>query len=299
MKRAPALLTSVAAAALLLTVSAPAASADPGGCPSMYVVAVPGTWETSNTGSPAPGMLAGVTDGLPASVETDYVTYSATAFPWETKVYGRSKAEAVNGTKALLKSMADRCASTDLAVIGYSQGADAAGDVAAEIGTGLGVVPAHRVVAVGLISDPRRSPSDVQIGQPVVGAGAGGARIGGFGWLSDRTVTICAVGDLYCSTPENDFVARFAGFLAQVSGTAPGMFGQFEQEAQAIFDDLMAAGGLPTLMSQLDDPSNDARIQKLEKFYGSTVHQDYATYPVDASGTSATTWMRNWLVSKL
>lgn len=29
--------------------------------------------------------------------------------------------------------------------------------------------------------------------------------------------------------------------------------------------------------------------------YGSTVHQDYATYPADGAGTSATAWMRNWL----
>ncbi|MFD4369551.1 cutinase family protein [Rhodococcus sp. NPDC058521] len=299
MKRLLALLTSLAAAALVPAVAAPAAQADPGGCPSMYVVAVPGTWETSNGGSPGPGLLSGVTGGLPSSVQTDYVTYSATAFPWETEVYGRSKAQAVNGAKALLKGMADRCASTDLALVGYSQGADAAGDVAAEIGTGLGVVPADRMAAVGLISDPRRSPSDVQIGARVVGAGVGGARIGGFGWISDKVVTICAVGDLYCSTPQDDFVSRFAGFLGQISGTAPGQFGQFQQEAQSIFNDLMAAGGLPTLMSQLDEPSNDERIQKLEQFYGSTVHQDYATYPVDGAGTSATAWMQNWLRGKI
>lgn len=298
MKRPLALLVSVASAALLSTVSAPVAAADPGDCPGMYVVAVPGTWETSNAGSPGPGMLSGVTDGLPSSVEVDYVSYAATAFPWEGKVYGRSKAQAVNGAKELLKRMADRCSGTDLAIIGYSQGADAAGDVAAEIGTGLGVVPAHRVTAVGLISDPRRSPADVQVGPRVAGSGAGGARIGGFGWLSDRTVTICAVGDLYCSTPEDDFVSRLAGFLAQVSGTTPGHFDEFEQEAQLIVDDLVDAGGLPTLMGQFDQPSTNERALKLAKFYGTAVHQDYASYPVDASGTSATTWMRNWLAAK-
>lgn len=299
MRRLFAFLTSLAAAAVLPTAVAPVATADPGGCPSMYVVAVPGTWETSNAGSPGPGLLADVTDGLPGSVRTDYVSYAATAFPWETEVYGRSKAQAVNGTKALLKSMADRCANTELAIIGYSQGADAAGDVAAEIGTGLGVVPANRIAAVGLMSDPRRSPSDTLIGPHVVGAGVGGARIGGFGWISDRTITICAVGDLYCSTPKDDFVSRFAGFLGQISGTAPGEFSEFVPEAESIYNDLLAAGGLPTLMGQLDDPSNDARVHKLGTFYRSQVHQEYATYPVDPSGTPATEWMQNWLSSQV
>ena len=59
------------------------ASADP--CPSLYVVAIPGTWEPSGT-RPGAGMLAPVTNGLPGSVRTDYVTYSATAFPWESNV---------------------------------------------------------------------------------------------------------------------------------------------------------------------------------------------------------------------
>lgn len=60
------------------------AAADPG-CPSLYVVAIPGTWETGEhkpDDMTGPGMLAGVTRGLPSNTEVDYVSYSATAFPW-------------------------------------------------------------------------------------------------------------------------------------------------------------------------------------------------------------------------
>lgn len=57
-----------------------AATAAPDGCPDLYVVAVPGTWETSDA-NPSEGMLASVTDNLPRNTRTDYVTYAATAFP--------------------------------------------------------------------------------------------------------------------------------------------------------------------------------------------------------------------------
>src|SRR5690242_16240074 len=56
------------------------ASADPG-CPSLYVVAIPGTWETGDHKPDhmvGPGMLSGVTRGLPSSTDVDYVSYAAT-----------------------------------------------------------------------------------------------------------------------------------------------------------------------------------------------------------------------------
>lgn len=303
MRRALAVLSALSTVAMLPVVSgsvAGVAQAAPASCPSLYVVAIPGTWETSTKADkrPSPGMLASATNGLPSSVRTDYVTYAATAFPWETNVYAKSKLEAVNNARGMIDAMAKQCGSTRFALIGYSQGADAAGDLAAEIGTGRGVVPADKVAGVGLLSDPSRSETDTLIGPRVVGNGSGGARIGGFGWLSDRTVTMCAVGDLYCSTAEDDFVTRFAGFLAQSSDATPALMGQYRLDAGVIWRDLLAAGGVPTLMGQLDDSSNDKRVDQLEQFYGSQVHQDYSQYAVDGSGTSATSWLRNWLRQK-
>ncbi|WP_347567351.1 cutinase family protein [Nocardia sp. AG03] len=116
------------------------AAADPG-CPGLSVIAIPGTWETGAARhTTGPGMLAGVTDGLPASEQVTYVDYPATAFPWEGKVYGASQQVAVDTARELIRTTADRCPGTDFAVIGYSQGADAAGDLVAEIGRGGGVV---------------------------------------------------------------------------------------------------------------------------------------------------------------
>lgn len=263
-------------------------------CPSLYVVAIPGTWETGHDKTPQPGMLSGVTRGLPGSVDVDYVTYAATAFPWEGDVYGASKKEATDNARGLALAMATRCAGTNIALVGYSQGADAAGDLAAEIGTGVSPIRPERIAGVGLISDPRRSPTDVQVGPVAGGAGAGGPRVGGFGWVSDRTRTICAVDDLYCATATDDFVTRFAGFLAQSSDANPANIWRYQLEAGAIMNDLMAHGGVPMLQSQLTESANEQRAKDLERFYRSESHTLYGSYSV-GGGQTAISWMHNWI----
>ncbi|MFI8975204.1 cutinase family protein [Nocardia asteroides] len=216
---------SVIALAAVTTVPAigDAAAAEAGpDCPSVHVIAIPGTWETGETRhTTGPGMLAGVTDNLPASEQVTYVEYPATVFPWEGKVYGASQKVAVDSARELVRTMADRCTDTRFALLGYSQGADAAGDLAAEIGTGRGVVAPDRLAAVGLLSDPQRSPHDTQVGPPAGGVGVRGSRPGGFGSIASRIRTICAIGDLYCSTDDEDFITVVASELAAVSGGTP------------------------------------------------------------------------------
>jgi hypothetical protein len=241
-------------------------------------------------------MLAGVTRGLPSSTRVDYVSYAATAFPWESEVYGASKREAVDNARSMIAAMGRECGATRIALLGYSQGADAAGDLAAEIGTGLGVVPPHRIAAVGLISDPRRSPTDALVGPPVGGAGAGGPRIGGFGLLTPQTRTICAIGDLYCTTASDDFVTRFAGFLAQTSHPDPAYLWRYQMEMGAILGDLMSNGGIPLLQSQLSESANQERARLLDEFYRSEAHTAYGSYPV-GGGATALSWMHDWLAS--
>ncbi len=266
------------------TVGVGQAQADPG-CPKLYVAAIPGTWDPSNVAA-RQGFLAPVVGGLPPTTQADFVGYSATAFPWETDVYARSKQEAIDNARGMIAAVAARCGDTRIALVGYSQGADAAGDLAAEIGSGLGVVRPDRVAAVALISDPRRGPGDQLVGPAVGGQGAGGPRPGGFGYVASAVRTFCAPGDLYCSTAGDDFVTRFAGFLAQSSDLNPANIGRYQQEATSIVSDLVVAGGVPQLQSQLSDQANDERRQKLEAFYRSGAHHDYAY---------ATAWVHDWL----
>lgn len=292
-KRVAAALGACAAVASGLVAAGATAAAAPG-CPSLYVVAIPGTWETGHEKSPGPGMLADVTDGLPRSAKVDYVSYAATAFPWEGDVYGRSKNEAVDNARGLIADMTARCGNTDVALVGYSQGAHAAGDLAAEIGTGLGPIRPERISGVGLISDPRRAAADIQVGSHAPGAGAAGPRVGGFGWLSDRTRTVCIPNDLYCATAQDDFVTRFAGFLAQSSDANPANLWRYQLEAAAIVNDVMKYGGVPTLQAQLSEGANEQRFKELETFYRSESHHAYGSYRV-GGGQTALTWMHNWI----
>ena len=147
---------------------------------------------------------------------------------------------------------------------------------------------------MGLISDPKRSDTDALVGPAVVGTGVGGPRVGGFGYVSPVVRTFCAVGDLYCSTPKDDYVARLAGFLAVSSDPAPDVADQYSRKAQSLISDLAAAGGLPVLQGQLSDQANAQRQREIEAFYRSGIHQEYQNYDVE-NGQSATRWLARYL----
>ncbi|WP_054813714.1 cutinase family protein [Nocardia arizonensis] len=289
--------TAICAAALAAAVvhlNGPAVAGAAPQCPGTYVVAVPGTWETSNS-EPEKGMLGMITDNLPGDIRTDYVHYAATAFPWEGEVYGRSRQEAADKTRGLVGAMARQCPGTKIAMLGYSQGADAAGDVASEIGTGLGVAPPNQIAMVGLISDPKRSPTDNLIGPAVGGAGAGGPRLGGFGWVSPQTFTFCAAGDLYCSMPDGDFAGRIAGLLAQLSNPDPAKVGDYQRQATALLGDALAAGGLGLLSDQLNNAAYEQRRRQVDDFIKSGIHQSYPSYQV-GGGATPISWLRRHLI---
>jgi hypothetical protein len=137
--------------------------------------------------------------------------------------YNDSRAE---GTAATVRAMTDinnRCPLTSFVVVGFSQGAVIAGDLASDIGNGRGPVDEDLVLGVTLIADGRRQPGvGRDIGPIVPGQGAevtlkevpalsalgltmSGERPGGFGALNNRTNQICAPGDLICSAPQSAF----------------------------------------------------------------------------------------------
>ncbi|MEV6773698.1 cutinase family protein [Nocardia sp. NPDC051030] len=287
--------SAVAVAAGILTATGqPIASAAPTDCPDLYVVAVPGTWETSNE-DPHQGMLSQVTRGLPGNVRTDYVSYAATAMPWEGQVYGRSKREGVDNARQLVSGMANLCGATKIALLGYSQGADAAGDLAAEIGTGLGTIRPERVAAVGLIADPRRSPTDDLVGPPVPGVGAAGTRAGGFGWLSSKVRTFCAEGDLYCSLARDDLAGRLAGLATQLSAPDVLQIGSYLLNLQSILSEALMPGYTAFMDAAPDNPPSEQWVKQLQAFLKSGAHQSYPRYVVDNDGNTATSWLHGWL----
>ncbi len=207
-------------------------------CPDVQLIAVPGTWESSPQDDPLnpltfpKALLLKVTgpistDFPESRVQTYTVPYTAQFHnPLSADgqmSYNDSRAE---GTRAMVAEMTDmnnRCPLTSYVLVGFSQGAVIAGDVASDIGNGRGPVDEDLVLGVTLIADGRRQPgvgNDIPPSPPGEGAeitlhevavlsGLGltmtGPRPGGFGALDDRTNEICAEGDLICAAPQEAF----------------------------------------------------------------------------------------------
>ncbi|HEY9312645.1 cutinase family protein [Williamsia sp.] len=268
------------------------AHAAPSDCPELYVLAVPGTWADGEN----PGLLSAVTSGLGPETTVQFVGYDATAFPWEKAIYGRSKAQAVANTTGLAVSMLRRCPGTKIALTGYSQGADAAGDVASEIGTGRAAIAPTQVAGVVLLSDPRRSRHDNVVGPALTGEGSGGPRLDGMGWLLPRSFSLCAPEDLYCNVPQGYYVTRIAGYLAETSDPTPSQIGQYQSEAEAIFNNMITDGDPAAVVREVGDARVREEINLFKQFLQSGAHANYATFQVDTDLT-AVDWAHTYLAA--
>ncbi|MCV7382358.1 cutinase family protein [Mycolicibacter longobardus] len=225
-------------------------------CPDVQLVSVPGTWETSPTDDPLNptqfpiALLLTVTRPIAeqfdaSRVQTYTVPYTAQFHnplsADKQMSYNDSRAEGTRATVKAMTEMNDRCPLTSYVLVGFSQGAVIAGDVASDIGNGRGPVDEDLVLGVTLIADGRRqvgpgSGVDVPPTPPGQGAevtlhelpilsGMGltmtGAREGGFGDLDQRTNEICARGDLICAAPREAFsVGRLPATLETLAGGA-------------------------------------------------------------------------------
>lgn len=207
-------------------------------CPDVQLISIPGTWESSLQDDPLnpvqfpKALLLNVTRPIreqfnSARVETYTVPYTAqfrNPLGGDPQMsYNDSRAE---GTRAAVKAMTDmnvKCPLTGYVLVGFSQGAVIAGDIASDVGNGRGPVDDDLVLGVTLIADGRRQQGVGQeIGPNPPGEGAEiilhevpvlstlgltmtGPRPGGFGALNDRTNEICGAGDLICAAPPEAF----------------------------------------------------------------------------------------------
>ncbi|WP_169815060.1 cutinase family protein [Nocardia uniformis] len=254
-------LTAAWATGLALTacpgLAAPALASSESGCPAVMGVFLPGTWET-NTGADetrAVGLLAPVATTLAerygGDFEFRFPAYAAAAF--DGMAYGDSKDTGVAAARRVIGDAATRCPATKFVLAGYSQGADAMGDVAASAGCSGDPVSADRVLAVGLIADPRQGTAGGKlVGPQVDGQGIAGPRDSGFCALSAVTAEICATGDKYCATnaTENPITAGIGQALTQAGV-------EHNDLASALTTDLSTADitELPTAVEQLGSTS--------------------------------------------
>ena len=202
------------------------ASAAASGCTDVLATMTPGTWETKSDADPSVpvGMLSTVGNSLKAKygdkVELFYTNYAASAFD-QGKTYGDSKATAIDAISDKVSAVAKQCPQTKFIFSGYSQGADATGDIASAIGNGKGPISADKVLAVGLLADPGQgTDGESVVGPPVAGTGIADPRPQGMGALKGRVATICDPKDLYCSI--NKGQNSVMGALGTVLSKSPG-----------------------------------------------------------------------------
>ena len=263
---------TVAGGGVVLT--APAiAHADPTGCAATFNLLIPGTWETSENADPTQpvGILAPVANAITTAhgdrAEVYTLPYMARAFD-NGHTYADSKVDALSKATAVLTEVASTCTNTKFTIAGYSQGADAAGDLASGIGNGNGPVPADRVLAVGLLADPGAGTKGAAIvGPRSSGHGIADPRPQGMGTLSGRVASICDPGDLYCSIRKGD--NPLLGSLGSILSKTPSTKGDTSsaggdtQLASALTSDFSGADlpalgrGVAALGQQLAEPNID------------------------------------------
>jgi len=207
-------------------------------CPDVEMISIPGTWESSPQLDPhnpvqfPAALLLNVTNPLRAQFGNDRLAIFTVPYTAQfhnplsadqQMSYNDSRAEGTRAAVNEMKRMNDECPLTSYVLVGFSQGAVIAGDIASDVGNGRGPVDEDLVVGATVIADGRRQDSVGQdIGPNPDGQGAEitlqevptlsamgltmtGPRPGGFGTLNDRTNEICAPGDLICAAPESAF----------------------------------------------------------------------------------------------
>ena len=207
-------------------------------CPDVQLMSIPGTWESSPQLDPLNptqfpiALLLNVTNPIREQFGTDRMEIYTVPYTAQfhnplsadkQMSYNDRRAEGSQNALKAITDMNHRCPLTSYVLVGFSQGAVIAGDMASDIGNGRGPVDADLVLGVTLIADGRRQSAVGQdVGPNPPGQGAeitlhevpmlgemgltmSGPRPGGFGVLNDRTNEICATGDLICSAPEEAF----------------------------------------------------------------------------------------------
>ncbi|GAC70943.1 cutinase family protein [Gordonia soli] len=219
-------------------------------CPDVLTLVIPGTWEsaadddpynpTSNPRSLMLRVSSALDKQFPTSRTSVYTVPYVAQFRNPTNLADRQTDYNVSRTQGYKRAAGKiidtnkKCPLTRYVIMGFSQGAVIAGDLASNIGNGRGVLDAgdqDLVLGVGLIADGRRQagqqndigPSPQGVGAEVALGGMGnivpgismtGPRNGGFGTLQDRVQSICAGGDLICDSPTVTNPLRAIGQLA-------------------------------------------------------------------------------------
>jgi xanthosine utilization system XapX-like protein len=267
-------------------------------CPPVQLMVVPGTYATAAAADPNVPVesVRGLADPMKAALGPNlgvtYIPYPAQSF--NPTPYQVSKNAGVAATNTALAQKATQCGPrTSFALMGYSQGAAVAGDVAAAIGQGHGPIPAAKIKAVGLVADPNQAPTGVKLlGPPVGGQGFAGPRPVGFGVLTNKVASVCAPGDLVCATPQQTpYLGMFGATLSHLDVPTVEAFLRSLPQRLAALNPV----DVVQMLTHPDIAGLTQALAALQHYLSSGVHTSYGRYVVDGQGTTATTALSSWM----
>ncbi|TWS24640.1 cutinase family protein [Tsukamurella conjunctivitidis] len=227
-------LSALALAVSPVALLAPTATADPGGCGTMQVIAAPGTTET-HVGDTRPmaqrGLMGNWGQQLQQRVpgaQVQMVSYPAqVGGPVAGLVTGQqtpekaSVGQGYSTMQTMLQQTAARCPGTPIVLSGYSQGAQIAGDLCSSVGQGkVAGVQARQIRSCELFGDPKKGSGDKTMGgreTPFSGLLGNGRDMGE---LANRTYQACEISDPICSYRATE-VAQGLGGNPQVGANSP------------------------------------------------------------------------------
>ena len=182
-------------------------------CRSKEVIVIPGGANTF------PGIPQEVPHGLltaEVGIQLDilpdtnvrYVSYQAV--PFLASTYGESFANGYAATQSAINQVVTRCPDSQIAIVGYSEGADVASHVLNDASKGVGSLNEDNFGGASLYSTPHHGAEGAvkDGGAPADAHGVLGALEGGYGELAPRVKEFCKPGDIICDFSEkfNDLV---------------------------------------------------------------------------------------------
>lgn len=120
-------------------------------------------------------------------------------------IYQANIDDGVTRTRTRIAQLAKRCPRSRIALVGFSQGAQAVHGLAID----LSASASRQVALVAMIADPRRNPDDAigswTYGKAAPGPGKLGAGTPLPGSLKTKAITFCATGDEICNWPPGGY----------------------------------------------------------------------------------------------
>ncbi|MFI1236856.1 cutinase family protein [Nocardia salmonicida] len=306
------------------TTSAPrpsTTSGDPAtsACPALYVLGVQNgeegattTVDTGDTGVLGQAFGRMVTK-LGAAVERSYIVFGAEV---NTANYPAAVTAAADQVEQRAGEVIDRCPSTQIAVVGYAQGAAAAAVFAEKSGAGRSRVPAEQVAGIALLANPSRRaatgslPGTDKAEVPSAPSGTDGTAVSkikltniglsgagiaasptptSYGSLVGRVADLCVAGDATCD------VQSASPLLTAVNNITGQTEGKDPVAAIATVAQALASTAFTTAVGVVNDDITGTSLDQLSYTPNQTLGQRVAA----ASSPTATTTTESDALSAL